>query len=75
VLPALPLDTWIDLLPADDYTDIEFASFFRSGAIVLAGKLPDSMLCDALMCAATAPGTFKYQTRAMYAARAALRCR
>jgi hypothetical protein len=71
----LAKESWLDLKYADDIDDREFARLARIGNYSQLGSIPPLLLCDALLCAATAPDTRGTQSSRIYASRQALGCK
>ena len=68
-------ESWLDLRYANDIDDRDFVKLFSSGDVFRLGAIPDPLLCDALLCVATAPATRPLQSKRIYSSRHALGCR
>jgi hypothetical protein len=71
----LDKESWLDLKYAADIDDRFFAAQARNGNYQPLGSIPEPLLCDALLCAATAPDTRGSQSKRIYASRHAIGCK
>lgn len=74
VLPVVPLDTWVDLLPRDDEDALDFSRDVAAGVLHCAGQLTIPLICEVLRCAELAPTTANYQRRQIFDSRTFLGC-
>lgn len=75
-IPGGPLnrETWLDLREANDFDSIDFDYLVRIGLLTLVLHIPQSPLCEALLCAANAPDTRTQQRKRIYASRSTMAC-
>lgn len=75
-VPGAPLTrpTWVDLRAADDYDSRDFGADTSNGTPSLIMKLPLTVLCAVLTCAANAEDTTREQHRALLDHKVRLGC-